>query len=67
MHHEICGRRRVQLPDLLVLAPNGSYSFAEVKGPTDGTINSPEQVGMRNDIRSILGVRVEVISVTLGG
>jgi hypothetical protein len=67
LHHEICSRHRVQLPDLLVLAPDGSYGFAEVKGPTDGTINSPKQVGMRNDIRSTLGVRAEVISVALGG
>jgi hypothetical protein len=63
-HHEICARWRVQLPDLLVLASDGSYGFAEVKGPTDGTINRPDQVGMRTDLRG-LGIRVEVISVVL--
>lgn len=49
----------------LVLAPNGSYGFAQVKGPTDRTINRKDQVGIRTDLRTRLGVRVEVISVIL--
>jgi hypothetical protein len=63
VHHEVCVRHGVQLPDLLVLGRDGSYGFAEVKGPTDGTINSPDQIGMRTDLRSELGIHVEVISV----
>ena len=65
VHHEICSHYRVQLPDLLVLDPNGSYGFAEVKGPTDGSIDREDQVGMRTCLGSRLGVRVEVISVLL--
>jgi hypothetical protein len=63
VHHEICARYGVQLPDLLVLAPESAYSFAEVKGATDGTLNSEGEVAMRRAIRKRLGVRVEVIQV----
>ncbi len=66
MLHEICSEFRVQLPDLLVLPADGtSFSFAEVKGATDGTLNREDQRGMRDAIRERLRVPVEVIKVRL--
>ena len=34
VHHEICSKWKVGLPDLLVIHTDGGYSFAEVKGPS---------------------------------
>jgi hypothetical protein len=65
VHHEICSRFNVQLPDLLVLPADGSYSFAEVKGPNDGSENDPDQVAMRTAIWAELAVPVEMILVKL--
>lgn len=64
--HEIGSRFRVQLPDLLVLSGDGrSFSFAEVKGPTDHTLKRENQWGSRCAIRTQLGVSVEVIKINL--
>ena len=62
--HEICGTFRVQLPDLFVIAADGvSFSFAEVKGPGDHTLNRKDQRESRDAIRTRLKIRVEVIAV----
>jgi len=64
--HEICSTFRVQLPDLLVISADGaSFSFAEVKGPTDNTLTRKGQRRSRNAIRDRLGVPVEIIKVLL--
>lgn len=64
--HEICASYRVQPPDLFVIsADGGSFSFAEVKGPGDNTLNRRDQRESRDAIRDRLGVRVEVIKVRL--
>ena len=39
--------------------------FAEIKGASDDTLNSPRQVGKRTDFRKRLGVCVEVIGIKL--
>jgi len=64
--HEICTKFGVQLPDLLVLASDGtSFAFAEVKGATDNTLNRENQRGMRDAIWKRLRVPVDVIKVRL--
>lgn len=64
--HEICSECSVQLPDLLVLPIDGmSFSFAEVKGPTDGTLWREDQRRMRDAIWERLRVPVEIIAVRL--
>jgi hypothetical protein len=63
---EICMEFHVQLPDLFVIsADTSTFSFAEVKGPTDHTLNRLDQRGSRDAIRTRLGVPVEVIKVRL--
>lgn len=64
--HEIGSEFRIQLPDLLVVSRDAiTFSFCEVKGPTDGTLNRPDQRGSRDAIRQRLGVPVEIIKVSL--
>jgi hypothetical protein len=62
--HEACSASRVQVPDLLVYAPDMSrYHFAEIKGPGDRL-----SVGQREShdaIKNSLGVQVEVIRVVV--
>ena len=62
---KICANNKVQLPDLLVIAvDDDGFSFVEVKGPGDGTVNRENQRRSRQAIRD-LGVPVEVIAVRL--
>ena len=64
--HAICSKYGVQLPDLLVMpADDSKFSFAEVKGPNDNTLNRPDQRGSREAIRKRLKVQVEIIKVYL--
>lgn len=53
------------LPDLLVIHTDGGYSFAEVKGPWDHTVNREPEVKMRNEIWERLRVPTEVVMVRL--
>jgi hypothetical protein len=63
---EICIEYSVQLPDLFVISADArTFSFAEVKGPTDHTLNRLDQRGSRDAIRTRLKVPVEVIKVRL--
>jgi len=65
IHHEICSKWKVGLPDLLVIHTDGGYSFAEVKGPWDHTVNREPEVKMRNEIWERLRVPTEVVMVRL--
>jgi hypothetical protein len=62
-HHEICSEFHVGLPDLLVIRTNGTYSFAEVKGPGDRL--SEKQIASHKRIQEELKVPVEIIKVEL--
>jgi hypothetical protein len=48
-----------------VIHIDGSYSFAEVKGPKDGSVNHAGEVGMRNEIWKRLKVPTEVVLVRI--
>jgi VRR-NUC domain len=62
--HEICSEFRVQLPDLLVIASDGSsFSFVEVKGPGDRL--SVKNADSHEKIGELLGVPVEIVKVVL--
>jgi hypothetical protein len=64
--HAIGSEFGVQLPDLFVVSADGmSFGFAEVKGPTDNSLNRPDQKGSRDAIRERLGVPVEIVKVRL--
>jgi hypothetical protein len=63
--HDICGRLHVGAPDLFVIELDGSFRFAEVKGPNDGSKNRQPQVDFRKEVWEDLGIPTELVEVKI--